>query len=184
MGHYCSAAITSNIISGNAGSAVLVPSGFEQVEGANIRANSIYANGRLGINLQPGYSPSLPIAEPDNTVTAEGRGAPNIPDVPIITAVAGSNTVYLITGTVSAQPNLQCSLDFFRSATADPSGYGEGEVFLGAATVLTDSAGKANFTFTTEENLAGQFVTATSTTYLRGFTSEFSKKPSQFQVPF
>jgi hypothetical protein len=39
-------------------------------------------------------------------------------------------------------------LEFYANGSADPSGYGEGQRYLGAATVTTDAAGSASFAAT------------------------------------
>ncbi len=54
-----------------------------------------------------------------------------------------------------------------------PTGFGEGETFLGQKTVRTNRRGKASFTFPTTL-AAGQVVTATATD-ASGNTSEFSQ---------
>jgi hypothetical protein len=56
----------------------------------------------------------------------------------------------------------------------DPSGYGEGETFIGLATVTTDGNGDAGFSTTLAGSAPnGHFVTATATDPA-GNTSEFS----------
>jgi len=63
----------------------------------------------------------------------------------------------------------------FSSPQKDPSGFGEGQTFLGEKEVSTDSSGKASFSFAAPKpTLAGSFVTATATS-ASGDTSEFSE---------
>ena len=65
-------------------------------------------------------------------------------------------------------------LEFFASAEADPSGYGEGQRFLGSAVVTTDEAGNASFKVTFGVAVpVGQFLSATATGPGNN-TSEFS----------
>jgi hypothetical protein len=60
-------------------------------------------------------------------------------------------------------------LEFFASAAADPSGFGQGQTFLGFKVVTTDGSGNVSFTATTADDglaalPAGQsIVTATAT---------------------
>jgi CSLREA domain-containing protein len=65
------------------------------------------------------------------------------------------------------------TMEFFASASCDPSGRGEGERVLATSTVATDSGGNASFTVTLPPVPAGQVITATLTDEA-GTTSEFS----------
>ncbi|HZY85143.1 MAG TPA: hypothetical protein VFE78_09955, partial [Gemmataceae bacterium] len=65
-------------------------------------------------------------------------------------------------------------VEFFANAAADPSGFGEGQTFLGAATVSTDTNGHAAaMAHVPGAVTAGQKVAATATDPA-GNTSEFS----------
>lgn len=70
-------------------------------------------------------------------------------------------------------PHTSYELDFYTSADGDPSGHGEGQEWLGTATVTTDAPGLAPFfvSFPTSTP-AGRYVAATSTGQVN--TSEFS----------
>ena len=59
----------------------------------------------------------------------------------------GSTTT--ITGTVSGPANSTLRVELFSNPAADPSGYGQGAVFLGYVTVATGVDGGGTFTFTT-----------------------------------
>ena len=50
-----------------------------------------------------------------------------------------------IEGTLNSTPNTNFTLEFFANAELDPSGYGEGETFLGSTDVTTDANGDASF---------------------------------------
>ncbi|MGH7127277.1 MAG: MSCRAMM family protein, partial [Planctomycetaceae bacterium] len=70
-------------------------------------------------------------------------------------------------------------LEFFANAAADPSGFGEGERFLGAASVTTDLEGFAAFdVLLAAATSEGEFITATATDS-GGNTSEFSAAVTQ-----
>jgi len=67
------------------------------------------------------------------------------------------------------------SLEFFASPVGDPSGFGEGALFLGSAVVVTDANGDAAFGETLPVAApAGSVVTSTATLMSNGSTSEFS----------
>ena len=90
-------------------------------------------------------------------------------------AYAGTPGDWVITGALNSAPNTTYTLQFFASATADPSGYGEGQTLIGTTTVTTDSFGNAPFaaTFTGQVVPAGDAVSATATDP-SGNTSEFA----------
>src|SRR5207249_4370931 len=64
--------------------------------------------------------------------------------------------------------------DFYASAIADLSGFGEGERYLGSATVTTDASGNASFSVTlSAATVANEQLSATATD-TAGNTSEFA----------
>src|SRR5262249_20309335 len=65
------------------------------------------------------------------------------------------------------------TLDFYSNSSVDPSGYGEGQIYLGSTTVTTDGSGNATFNATVAASSSGQSITATATDPA-GNTSEFS----------
>src|SRR5262249_13901284 len=60
------------------------------------------------------------------------------------------------------------------SASGDPSGYGEGQRYLGALTVATDAAGDVRFDATVPGASAGGEAISATATDAAGNTSEFS----------
>src|SRR5262249_35470038 len=72
-------------------------------------------------------------------------------------------------------PNSTFRVEFFASTASDPSGFGQGEVFLGFATVTIDSSGQAFFSFLYEPVDGLPFLTATATNTATFDTSEFSQ---------
>ena len=78
-------------------------------------------------------------------------------------------------------PTNQYRVEFFANDTADPTGYGEGQTFLGSTTVSPGSDQVANLTLPAGTNLTGKVLSATTTaidgTTNTGFgsTSEFSR---------
>lgn len=142
--------------------------------GNTVSANSIFDNGNgfglsgLGIDLQSdGVTPNDP-----NDVDSGPNGLQNFP---VIISVIHQGGKLLIAGTLNSRPNQAYRIEFFGNATCDPSGYGEGQTFLGAATVATDGFGDASFVgkVPLSGSAAVPVVTATATDQ-SGNTSEFS----------
>lgn len=139
------------------------------VSKTTILSNTIYNNGGLGIDLGgDGVTPNDP-GDPD-------VGANNLQNFPILTGAFpqnGGGTV--IDGLLNGTASTPYTLEFFTNPTCDPSGFGEGQTFLGKLQLTTDTSGDAIFTgvsFSTSVP-PGQFVTATATG--PDGTSEFSQ---------
>jgi len=69
-------------------------------------------------------------------------------------------------------------IEFYSSAGCDPTGFGEGLLYLGATTVTTDGDGQAEGALVPDPLPAGSVVTATATPVTGGgptSTSEFSE---------
>jgi SdrD B-like domain/PKD domain/Periplasmic copper-binding protein (NosD) len=131
-----------------------------------IQANSIYGNGSLGIDLG-NNGPTL------NDPLDADNGPNQLQNFPvIISSTPGATTQ--ISGRFNSKPNATYALDFYANAAADPSGFGEGQRYLGAATVTTDGAGNVRFTVVLPgSSAAGEIISATATDP-DGNTSEFS----------
>jgi uncharacterized repeat protein (TIGR01451 family)/CSLREA domain-containing protein len=133
-----------------------------------IRQNSVFSNGSLGIDLgaADGVTP--------NDGCDSDIGANRLQNFPVLTLVSSSAGSTTIQGAVNSAPNTTFTLEFFSNDVCDPSGFGEGQTFIGSTTVTTDGNCTASFTFTTTTAPAGQpFITATATDP-GGNTSEFS----------
>ena len=132
-----------------------------------ILGNSIYGNTKLGIDLgNDGVTPN----------DSEGHSGPNLfQDFPVITEAYTVGSTTTITGTVSGPANSTLRVELFSNPAADPSGYGQGKVFLGYVTVTTGAGGGGSFTFSPSSPVAvGQFISATATD-VNGDTSEFAQ---------
>jgi hypothetical protein len=134
-----------------------------------IRGNRIYANSQLGIDLR------WPDGVNVNDHCDPDVGGNNLQNYPIITfAQAYANGTTRIQGTLNSNPDTDFTLDFYYSAAADNSGYGEGAFYLGESDVATDANCEASFDVTLPVAIPpNQFVTATAT-HADGGTSEFS----------
>jgi hypothetical protein len=161
------AAGAGNVIAFNGRAGVVVgdSAGDSTTTGNAIRANAIYANAGLGIDLgNDGVTPNH---------AGNVAGPNNFQNFPVLAEVDESSST-LVIGTLNSLPSTTYTVDFFASPSADPSGYGEGQSYLGSTTVTTNAAGNASFivTFNTPFNPA-QAITATATDPA-GNTSEFS----------
>jgi hypothetical protein len=148
-----------NVISGNTGDGVQIGSGT----GNAILGNSIHDNGGLGINLTSGANDSQA--------------------APVLTAVSSSGAGTAISGTLASVASTTFRIEFFSNQSPDPSGYGEGQTYLGFATVTTDGSGNASFNTTLAGHvpLGQRYLSATATNLSTNDTSAFAK---DLFVPF
>jgi hypothetical protein len=124
-----------------------------------ILGNAIHHNGGLGIDW--GNDGVTPNGLPDG-----------YQDFPILSSVLTAHDSTMILTTVDANPWTDVTVQYFDNAACDPSGNGEGAIFLGDTLVTTDALGRAQFTVTLPAGLCGRYVTATATNATE--TSEFS----------
>jgi len=158
----------ANIIAFNSHAGVLVttspiigPGGT----GNAIRGNSIYANGALGIDLGGSGTPVLN--------DSQGHVGPNnFQDFPVLTSAIPSSMGEVI-GTMTGTANASYTIDFYANTAKDPSGYGQGQRYLGFATVVLSAGGTASFDLHLNAAInSTDFITATATD-AAGNTSEF-----------
>lgn len=161
------ASAKGNIIAHNTEEGVVVRGStlFNAAQGNWIRGNSIHSNGALGIDLgDDGVTP--------NDDGDSDNGANEFKNFPIITSIVGN----LVSGTYNSVANKTYDIDIYQSTTADPSGHGEGEFYLGSTTVTTDGTGNGNWSlnvvFRSTVNVLS--ATATDADPSRG-TSEFGQ---------
>lgn len=161
------AAGAGNRIAFNGGPGITILTG----SGISIRGNSIFSNSGLGIDLSV------------NGVTAndgnDNDSGPNfLQNFPVVTGVLSSSNSTTIQGTLKSIPNTTFQVDFYSSASVDPSGNGEGAQFFGSTPVSTNGNGDATINVTFPVGLAaGRIITATATDP-NGNTSEFSAADS------
>jgi titin len=130
-----------------------------------IRGNSIYANTNLGIDL----------GNVGVTLNHTGflAGPNDLQNYPVITNAYGSGAATVVAGTLNSLANQTYFIDVYRNYAPDPSGYGQGQFYVGTVSVTTDGSGNASFALTNATgNYAGQYITATATS-AGGDTSEF-----------
>jgi len=151
----------------------------------SILKNSIYNNGNLGIDLN---NDGVTLHDPMDVDV----GPNNLQNFPVITQANSEKKVVKIKGQLSSEPLKKYRVEFFANKQADPSGYGEGECYLGGYYVNTNADGlsvqgrKNEFEVTLDPcqcNVKpGDYITSTATEmlpdgkkgYKPGSTSEFS----------
>ncbi len=144
-----------NIIAGNGGFGVAVTNNYGAFTGLAIRGNTISNNGQLGISL--------------------GSTAGNIiPQTLSLTAAASTATSATISGVVGGFPGQVVQVDLFNNVAADPSGYGQGQTYLGTIPVTIGPGGLATFSGTFPTPLGAKSVVTATATDAAGSTSEFS----------
>jgi hypothetical protein len=163
-----------NIIAFNGGDGAFVGDG---ATGVSILGNSSFANAGLGIHL-------------DRATDANDNQA-----APVLTGAAAAAGSTTISGMLASVAGTTFRLEFFTNQSPNPSGYGEGQTFLGSATVTTGASGylvsspngsavitnpgTANASFTASGIApvpAGQgYFSATATNLSTGDTSQFSQ---------
>ena len=157
-----SATGAGNIVtaSGNQGIGVFDETGPTKDTFQNVFSrNSIFANGAKGISLFNGANKLQPAP-----VLAAG------PTLGAVGNLSGTN----VSGTLTAAANATFTIEYFASPSGDPSGFGEGQYFLGSASVTTNGAGSVNFSTSLAPAVPAGYVIAATATDSLGNTSEFS----------
>jgi uncharacterized repeat protein (TIGR01451 family) len=130
--------------------------------GVVISRNSIFSNNGLGINLIGGSEDSFGVT--DNDTQDGDTGSNNLQNYPVLTSAVNGLAVTTITGTMNSTANRTLRIEFFSNTQGDPSGFGEGEVFLAETSVSTNATGDASFSVPISPQVpAGRFITATAT---------------------
>jgi hypothetical protein len=139
-----------NVIAYNEGAGILVESGSSKT---TIQGNSIHDNLNRGIQIESS-PPPVPVIESSAILVEETR----------------------IGGSIVGEPNSPYDIDFYVNEECDPSGFGEGQEYLGSEFVETDGSGHGSFVASglDEPFIEGETFTATATNTLTGATSSFS----------
>lgn len=173
--------IVGNTIRDNAGVGVLnVLVGASSppslgAKGVTIRQNSIYGNGELGIDLSNSGTSGTLLGDgvtPNGPANELREGPNSLVNYPMLYEAEHGSTV--VSGVYEGMANETYQLDFYSNETADPSGHGQGQVWIGSEFVTTDDTGVVNFSFSFDvDTLDGHTISATATNSM-GSTSEFS----------
>lgn len=170
-----------NIISNNTLAGVAVQSftgsgGTSNAVFNSIRGNSIRNNGGLGIDL----TTSTFINAPPDGVTPNDcddfdEGPNRRQNFPILFAPTfNENGTVKVSGTMRSIPLRKYKIDFYSNTAADPTQYGEGEIYLGGREVETNGNGVVYFDFTSAAPVANTHKITATATDSEGNTSEFS----------
>ncbi len=148
----------------------------ESGTGNGILGNFIFRNGGLGVDLAP-VGPNIPATGIVGMPEMADLPANNGQAFPVFAGIRrnpdGTDTYFW---RLKSAPNTTFRIEFFTNEAVgpDPSGFGEGETFVGTKQVTTDGNGAATFDFTIDSNLARMGMTATATSP-NNDTSEFSE---------
>lgn len=130
-----------------------------------IRGNTIVRNGGLGIDL-------LPTGPTSNDPMDSDTGPNRLQNFPAITGMSYAGGTTTIQGTLDSAPSVSYTVDLFGNPSGDdPSGYGQGEVYLGSTTCSTDAGGHCAWTLSAAGLQPSPSATATDPS---NNTSEFS----------
>ena len=162
-----------NVIAFNTAQGVFVND--SNAESNLILGNSIDFNGRLGIDLLGQDGPGGVNSNNSGPFNVANRGQ----NYPTITGIAAG----AISGTFHSDPSQTYRIEFFASAAADPTGFGEGQTYLGFLAVTTDASGNATFSAPVAALPAGQAVLSATATDPSGNTSEFSGAVTTGSIP-
>ena len=167
----------ANVINANVGAGVRINSGT----GNRISQNSIFGNQALGIDIDAAGPATIAHCNTPNS------GANNLQNFPTLTAgtgslfvsatatdpngntsefsksVAATKTGDLLTllGSFDSTANTKFTIEFFSSPSADPSGYGQGQTYLGSETITTDANCSATISDPVDVTQADVSVTLT-----------------------
>jgi CSLREA domain-containing protein len=157
--------VERNVVRDNGGAGVQIVGGGT---GNSIRRNYLYENGGLGIALD-GDDP----LENDNLDGDDGSN--HRQNHPTLSAAELDGDTVSVTGTIRSGLSTAYTIDIYTNLACDPSGFGEGRLWITQVNVITNSQGLALFTvdFPAAGNDATA-VTATATN-MAGDTSDFSQ---------
>jgi CSLREA domain-containing protein len=137
--------------------------------------NSIHDNGGLGIDLVGALG-----VDPNDVFDAD-TGSNEIQNYPfqLLAAADPSTSTTAVSAEIRTEPSIEdYRIEVFASPGADPSGFGEGEAFLGGFEITTAADGKANFAEAVALADPSDRITMTATRLDDDgdplFTSEFS----------
>jgi hypothetical protein len=136
-----------------------------------IRGNMIFENDGLGIDFIA-FSGDDGVTPNDSDDSDEGPN--HLQNYPVLDSTSLNLNTLTITGTLTSIPDTRFGVDFYVNQECDPSGHGEGQVYIGNIAASTNGSGFVEFSrsLTTSPNVYS-YVTATATDP-DGNTSEFS----------
>lgn len=179
QGNYIGTDITGTRSLGNSRHGIFIPEGSNNIIGGRTAAEgNIIAFNNGGVNVAQGINNAILynsiFSNNDLGIRLGASGGNNLQNFPVLTSAASSGGSTTIIGRLNSTANKTFRLEFFSNSALDPSGYGEGQRFIGYQNVTTNSSGNASFTVNLPTSLVGQFITATATDPNNN-TSEFSQ---------
>lgn len=158
-----------NLIAFGGGDGILLQG---TVSGFAILGNSIHSHAGLGIDLDDDggtLNDGEASGNPD-----QDSGANSLQNYPVLSSVTAGPTP-TISGTLKSTPSRTFRVEFFASVTAEATGYGEGERYLGFVLVTTNASGSATISTTLNQFVStGEKISATATDLTTMETSEFA----------
>jgi titin len=166
---------SNNVVGGSAGLAnVIAYNGGDGVfldqtagTGNRINQNQIFLNGQLGIDIFPNGVTHNDVGDPD-------LGPNNVQNFPVLTSANSTLAGTTIQGTLNSLPSTSFTVQVFSDSSCDPSGNGEGQLFVGTVVVNTDGSGNGSFNQLFPTVVANAHVVNATATDPNGNTSEFS----------
>jgi titin len=154
----------ANVIAYSSGAGVVVVGATST--GNAIRGNSIHDNSGIGIDLG-GDGVTL-------NDSAGHVGPNNYQNFPTTYLALAIPSGVAVAGTLNSTPGASFTLDFYDSDVADPSGYGQGQHYLGSLAVTTGQDGNAYFIVSLAGTAPVGSALSITATDAQGNTSEFS----------
>ena len=170
----------ANLIANNSGPGIGILASRSAAIGNTLRGNRITNNGGLGIDLV--VSGSTDGVTANDAGDGDG-GANNLQNYPVLASAtqSGAGQPLALQGTLNSTAGRTFTIDAFANVAADPSGFGEGQNYLGSFSVstpggaITRAVTTFNQSLNVTGNLANQLITLTATDNTTGDTSEFSR---------
>lgn len=190
--NYVGADLTGGNFIGNSGDGIFIDSARNLIGGAtNGLGNVIGGNGHNGITVNSGVRNALleniiinngalgiDLGNDGVTLNDDGdvdSGANNLQNFPVLTDAVSADGTTTINGTLTSDINQSMRVEFYLNDLADPSGYGEGQQYIGSTVFAVHGSGPESFTASFPLTATfTQFVTAIATDQ-RGNSSEFSQ---------
>jgi parallel beta-helix repeat protein len=158
-----------NIIAGSGSNGVMIVG--RGATGNAILGNSIFSNTGLGIDLGGDGVTANDACDPD-------VGPNQLQNFPVLLLAAASSSSLTVSGSLNSVGSTLYRLEFFANSACNPSGFGEGETFIGWTSVTTRPSSNCSITFGVTFPVSGlttnDLITATATDPFLN-TSEFSQ---------
>jgi hypothetical protein len=133
-----------------------------------ISGNSIYNNGMLAVSFSEVSTTPVP-----NDACDGDDGSNHLQNFPVLTSATEDTGAVRVQGTLNSVANQSYNIEFFANDACDGSGSGEGQYYMGSATVATDGSCVAPIDVTL-------FRTFTNTVYITATATDADNNTSEF----